>query len=224
MEHSFWHDKWERMEIGFHLDEVNKMLLKYWPAAEIAKGQLVLVPLCGKSLDIIWLMNQGYYVVGIELSEVALDQLSEDIREQTGTELTKTRDGDRILYQGDGVLLIAGDFFAVSAADLQALTGHSVAAVYDRAAIVALPAEMRQQYTRHLRQLSGDCVQLLITLDYDQQKRSGPPFAVTDQEVMDHYAAHCPVTVLESRELIDQEPRFREQGLDSFILRVYRIG
>lgn len=224
MQHDFWHDKWERMEIGFHLNEENKMLLKYWPQMNVPDGGLVLVPLCGKSLDLIWLHRQGHYVVGIELSELALDQLAEELRQAAGIEISKTRQAERVVYQGEGMLLIAGDFFSVRADDILQMTGQTVAAVYDRAAIVALPDEMRRTYSSHLLQLSDRAPQLLITLDYDQNKRNGPPFAVSDAEVKQHYGQAMTVSVVDERELIDQEPRFREQGLESFIQRVYQLG
>jgi len=223
MQADFWHDKWERMEIGFHLQEVNKALLKYWPSVDAAAGDTVLVPLCGKTLDLVWLRQQGHAVVGIELSEIALDELACLLEEALDISLSKSREGDRVLYRGHGVLLIAGDFFAVTP-ELLAEEGFAAPAlVYDRAAIVALPDSMRADYTRHVLSLNPAARQLLITLDYDQQKRNGPPFAVCDAEVVRHYASVKQVQCLEERELIDQEPRFREQGLDSFIQRVYLI-
>ncbi|MCA6064638.1 thiopurine S-methyltransferase [Thalassolituus marinus] len=223
MQADFWHDKWERMEIGFHLQEVNKALLKYWPSVDAAAGDTVLIPLCGKTLDLVWLRQQGHAVVGIELSEIALDELASLLQEALDISLIKSREGDRVMYRGDGVLLIAGDFFAVTA-ELLADEGFvAPAVIYDRAAIVALPDSMRADYTKHLLSLSPSARQLLITLDYDQKKRSGPPFAVSDAEVEQHYATAKQVQRLEERELIDQEPRFREQGLDSFIQRVYLI-
>jgi thiopurine S-methyltransferase len=223
MQADFWHDKWERMEIGFHLQEVNKALLKYWPSVDAAAGDTVLVPLCGKTLDLVWLRQQGHAVVGIELSEIALDELACLLEEALDISLSKSQEGDRVLYRGHGVLLIAGDFFAVTP-ELLAEEGFAAPAlVYDRAAIVALPDSMRADYTRHVLSLNPAARQLLITLDYDQQKRNGPPFAVCDAEVVRHYASVKQVQCLEERELIDQEPRFREQGLDSFIQRVYLI-
>lgn len=223
MQADFWHDKWERMEIGFHLQEVNKALLKYWPALDAADGDTVLVPLCGKTLDLIWLRQQGYAVVGVELSEIALDELASMVGETLDLSLSKHREGDRVIYRGYGVLLIAGDFFSVTSELLADEGFASPAVVYDRAAIVALPESMRVEYTQHLLQISPSAKQLLITLDYDQSKRNGPPFAVSDAEVQQHYGAVKQVQCLGERELIEQEPRFREQGLDSFIQRVYLI-
>ena len=223
MEHSFWHDKWEKMEIGFHLHEVNKALLKYWPQMQLAAGSVVLVPLCGKTLDLVWLRSQGYAVVGAELSEVALDELAQMLTAELGIELDKTREGEQVFYRGDGVLLVAGDFFTLTAARIQQETGRAVAAVYDRAAIVALPEGMRAAYAQHVLAVSAGAPQLLITLDYDQSVAGGPPFAVSSAEVAAHYAADYRIDLLDERELIDQEPRFKAKGLSSFMQRVYLL-
>ncbi|WP_430459648.1 thiopurine S-methyltransferase [Thalassolituus sp. LLYu03] len=223
MEHSFWHDKWEKMEIGFHLDEVNKALLKYWPELGIEPGQSVLIPLCGKTLDLIWLRSQGVAVIGVELSEIALDELAQGLERELGLTLSKASCGEQVLYRGDGVLLVAGDFFALTRAQIQQETGHDVAAVYDRAAIVALPDAMRAEYARHVQAISAAAPQLLITLDYDQTVAGGPPFAVSSAEVAAHYQAGYAIDLLDERELIDQEPRFKAKGLASFVQRVYRL-
>lgn len=219
MQPEFWHDKWQKMEIGFHLPEVNKLLRKYWPVLGLSAPAHVLVPLCGKSLDLIWLRAQGHRVTGIELSEIALDALAAEFADSLGLPLEKEHREGRIDYRGDGVHLIATDIFRLSADALP-----PVAAVYDRAALVALPADLRQRYSAHLRALSRNAPQLLITLDYDQPRMDGPPFAVSDAEVLDHYATHFTCERLESRELIDQEPRFQARGLTSFRQQVFRLA
>lgn len=221
MHSEFWHDKWSKKEIGFHLDEVNKVLLKYWPEMQLAAGNNVLLPLCGKTLDLFWLRQAGYGVVGIELSEIALDELAAQLTQELDIAIEKSREGEQVLYRGDGVLLIAGDFFAVNRAQLQRELGGDVAAVYDRAALVALPESMRQQYSQHLHALSHGAAQMLITLDYDQSLMDGPPFAVSDDEVKAHYQTLFELTLVEERELIEQEPRFKARGLASFKQRLY---
>jgi thiopurine S-methyltransferase len=216
VEAQFWIDKWQKMEIGFHLDEVNKVLLKYWPTLNTRPLQRVLVPLCGKSLDVLWLRQQGHSVVGIELSDIALTELATLMTSELGIELSCEQREQGKVYQGEGVTLIAGDFF-----DQPAL--GPIDWVYDRAALVALPENMRRDYARQLRHISGSAPQFLITLDYRQSQMSGPPFAISDEEVQQHYSSHYHIELLESRELIEQEPRFRERGLDSFVQRAYKL-
>ncbi len=223
MQHSFWHEKWESNHIGFHQNEVNKLLLKHWPSLEIASNSSVLAPLCGKSLDLVWLRGQGHKVVGIELSEIALDELASSFTEKLGISLNKTRlnqAGLTAKYEGDGVLLFAGDFFAVTAAMI-----GEVAAVYDRAAIVALPVGLRQEYCEHLQAICQQSPQLVLTFDYDQSVMSGPPFSVPAAEIHTNYQPYYQhIELLEIRDIIEREPKFKERGLSSFKQLVYLIS
>ncbi|WP_246614962.1 hypothetical protein [Agarivorans litoreus] len=75
MHEQFWHQKWEKDEIGFHEGEVNRFLYDYFNVLKLAAGARVFVPLCGKTRDIAWLLDKGMKVVGVELSEHAIKQL-----------------------------------------------------------------------------------------------------------------------------------------------------
>lgn len=216
MQSDFWHERWENQQIGFHLDEVNKVLLKYWPRLEANKGDRVLVPLCGKTLDIIWLLQQGYQVVGVELSEIALDELAAMISAELGIAIEKHREGEVHIYRGDNLLLIAGDFFALSPQQI-----GNIDYVYDRAALVALPPQMRVDYCRQLMLLSARAPQLLVAFSYDQERMPGPPFAVTPAEVTEHYQQEYHADLKEQREIIEMEPKFRQRGVTSFVQDVF---
>lgn len=218
MDSNFWHQRWATNQIGFHLGEVNKALLKYWPAIASVKGQRIFVPLCGKTLDIVWLLQQGADVIAVELSEIALDELAADISNQLSLAIEKRSDGDKIIYEADKLTLICGDFFALSSEDV-----GSVDWSYDRAALVALPQEMRQQYSQHLCFISDNAPQLLITLNYRQDEMAGPPFSLIEQEVRTLYRGNYQVELQESRELIDQEPKFKQRGVTSFKQDVYLL-
>lgn len=222
MQHSFWHEKWELNEIGFHQSETNKLLLKHWPSLEVPSQGTVLAPLCGKSLDLLWLRSEGHKVIGIELSEIALDELADAFYEHLDISLSKTelqQDGLTAQYEGEGVLLYAGDFFAVTATMI-----GKIDAVYDRAAIVALPANTRSAYCAHLQEISQQAPQLLLTFDYDQSAMTGPPFSVPASEIHTHYQPFYPhIELLEIRDIIEQETKFKERGLSSFKQLVYRI-
>jgi len=130
MEPKFWQERWARNQIGFHLPEVNPYLLRYWPSLTLAQGAKVLVPLCGKSLDLMWLASNGYHVLGVELSEQAVDAF---FREQNLTPRI-TWHGVFKVYQADLIEIWCGDFFALDAGALADCT-----ALYDRAALIALP-------------------------------------------------------------------------------------
>lgn len=222
MELSFWHEVWKGNHVGFHQSDVNRLLLKHWPSIKAAEKSSILVPLCGKTLDLVWLRSEGYSVIGLELSEIALDELANTITESLGIEIKKealNQEGLTAKYEGDGVLLLAGDFFAVSASTI-----GKVDAVYDRAAIVALPADMRLVYSKHLQEISQQAPQLLFTFDYDQSEMSGPPFSVPAAEIHTHYQPYYKqIELLEVREIIDHEPSFKERGLTSFKQLVYLI-
>lgn len=190
MQAEFWHNKWANNDIGFHEGQVNSLLLAHFPALELASGSRVFLPLCGKTRDIAWLLSQGYCVAGAELSELAIQQLFDEL----GVTPAIRQHGDLLCYQAENLAIWVGDVFALQADEL-----GSVDAVYDRAALVALPPELRARYTRHIQSLCANAPQLLICYDYDQQAMAGPPFAIRDAEVQQHYGAVYQLQLLESR-------------------------
>ncbi|MBC7181932.1 MAG: thiopurine S-methyltransferase [Roseovarius sp.] len=187
MEADFWHTRWENMQIGFHEGAVNRMLSAHIGALGLDPGARIFLPLCGKTRDIAWLLAQGYRVAGAELSDIAVGQLFEEL----GVTPDITEHGPLRAYAAPGVTIFAGDIFALT----PDLLGP-VDAVYDRAALVALPAEMRARYTAHMRVLTGTAPQLLVTFEYDPAIMAGPPFSVTAAEVRTHYAPHYRITQL----------------------------
>lgn len=179
MEASFWHDKWEKNQIGFHESEANALLVKHFDSLNLKQGARIFLPLCGKTRDIAWLLDKGYQVVGAELSEIAIKQLFEEI----GIEPAVSSVGELTYYHSEGIDMFVGDIFDVSAEIL-----GPVDAIYDRAALVALPPETRVKYTEHLRVVTNTAPQLLICFQYDQRLMSGPPFSIVESEVQEHYA------------------------------------
>lgn len=180
MEASFWHQKWEKSEIGFHRNETNAFLVAHFEKLNLVKGDRVFLPLCGKTRDFAWLLANGYRVVGAELSQIAIQSLFEDL----GIEPTISRLDKFSHYSAENIDIFVGDIFNLSA-ELLGL----VDAIYDRAALVALPTNMRNEYTSHLLKITKAPPQLLITYEYDQQLVNGPPFSINQDEVMHHYAA-----------------------------------
>jgi thiopurine S-methyltransferase len=215
MQPAFWHNRWENDLIGFHQQQVNPYLQQHWPALGIAPGARVLVPLCGKSLDMAWLAAQGHDVLGVELSERAVkDFFSEHEREPQ-----VSQQGAFTVYRSEGIELWCGDFFALTAGDVRGCTG-----LYDRAAIIALPPAMRERYVAHLQQLlPSPCKGLLITLDYDQAVTDGPPFAVPDEEVERQFGEHWQLAIAAQDDVLAQSPRFIKAGADRLLERVYRL-
>lgn len=194
MHHDFWHQKWQKNQMGFHLSEANPLLVKHFSSLNLTKNSRIFLPLCGKTLDIAWLLNQGYQVVGVELSAIAVDALFTQLDIQPDI----SESGELKRYQATHIDIFVGDIFALSKVQL----GH-IDAIYDRAAFVALPDGIRQQYSQYLMQLSGHASQLLVTFEYDQSLHAGPPFSITEQMVNDHYAAHYVIQLLSSETMPD---------------------
>ncbi|MGO4799924.1 thiopurine S-methyltransferase [Pseudomonas sp. W22_MBD1_FP4] len=216
MEPKFWQERWARNQLGFHLPEVNPYLERHWPSLALAEGAKVLVPLCGKSLDLMWLATQGHRVLGVELSEQAVEAF---FSEQSLTPRITQR-GVFTVYQADLIEVWCGDFFA-----LDAEVPADCTAVYDRAALIALPPLMRSQYTEQLNNmLRPGCQGLLITLDYDQTQKAGPPFAVTDEEVKVLLGAHWSLQVIEKQDILGESWKFVQDGVTGLDERVYRVA
>lgn len=216
MDAEFWHERWVDNRIGFHLGEVNPYLVKYWPTLELHASSRVFVPLCGKSLDLLWLAEQGYEVIGIEISPLAVQSF---FKENQLTPIIEQH-GAFELWRVDNITLICGDFFELSPIQL-----GEVAAVYDRASLIALPVDMRQEYVNHLAELCPmDNPRLLITLEYDQSSMNGPPFSMSAEELHQLYPQKDEVIRLEATDIIKDNERFREKGLDRLLESVWRIG
>lgn len=193
MEANFWHQKWEKNEIAFHQSEANPLLVEYFKALSLAKGSRVFIPLCGKTRDIAWLLTQGYRVAGAELSKIAVEQLFAEL----GVVPEITREGRLEHYSATNIDIFVGDIFDLSAS----LLGE-VDAIYDRAALVALPAAMRERYTKHLMQITNQAPQLLISYVYDQNAIDGPPFSIINEEVHRHYADSYQLTLMASVDVV----------------------
>ncbi|MDP1658877.1 MAG: thiopurine S-methyltransferase [Methylotenera sp.] len=178
MDASFWHQKWEKNNIAFHENAANPLLVKHFRALSLAEGSRIFVPLCGKTRDIAWLLTHGYRIAGAELSKIAIVQLFTEL----GIEPKISSVGELEHYSATNIDIFVGDIF-----DLSGNMLGLVDAIYDRAALVALPLEMRNQYAAHLMQITNKARQLLICFEYDQSMMSGPPFSISNEEVNQHY-------------------------------------
>jgi len=192
METDFWLQRWQDKQIGFHESNTNPSLLKHFNALSLEKGSRVLIPLCGKTLDIAWLLSQDYKVAGAELSELAITELFEELNITPHKEVK----GTLTQYTAEDIDIFVGDIFDLS----RDLLGP-IDAIYDRAALVALPEEMRIRYSKHLIQLSDTAPQLLISYEYDQSLMEGPPFSITAEEVLQRYSDSYQIQKLDSIEL-----------------------
>ena len=216
MDPDFWHERWQANQIGFHQNEINPYLAHYWPQLEIERGQRVFVPMCGKSMDMLWLLQQGYPVTGVEISQLAVKAFftEHDIMPAV------SRAGPFIRCTYEDLELLCGDFFALTKQDIGKVT-----VIYDRAALIALPDTMRRNYVAHLARLSSHRTRgLVITLDYNQKEMDGPPFSVPEKEVRQLFEGIFPVRRLCTIEVLEENPRFLEKGLTRLTEQVFRLG
>ena len=215
MDTQFWLERWETSQTGFHQHEVNSHLLRYWPKLGLEPGSRILVPLCGKSIDMLWLEAQGYRIIGIELSRIA----AESFFTENGLtpEIHKEKHCTR--YVHENTELVCGDFFNLTPEDI-----GQVDAFYDRAALIALTPAQRSGYADHLAQLlDRDTQGLLITLDYNQLEMSGPPFAVSHEEVSRLFEPGCAVKHLFHFDALEDNVRFKERGVTELAEHAYHL-
>jgi len=216
MDLDFWHQRWREGRIGFHQDKPTPLLLEHWPALKLAPGSLVFVPLAGKSLDLVWLAAQGHRVLGVELSPLAVAQFFAE--HGLTPQVRDSRYGRH--YRAGDIELICGDVFGL---DTDVLA--DCAAVYDRAALIALPPPLRRRYVHELHALlPAGCSGLLITLEYPPHEKQGPPFAVPEAEVRELYGRDWHVETLERRDILAQQPGFVAEGVSALETVVYRLS
>lgn len=205
MDHEFWLGRWQSNEIGFHQPKVQPALQAHWPRLTLASDATVFVPLCGKSVDMTWLAKSGHRVIGAELSEKAVDAF---FGEQ-GVTPSARNEANFHVKSAHGVELWCGDFFAL---DVKALP--KLAAVYDRAALVAMPPELQPRYAKKIAQLlPADGQVLLIGLDYNPSEMTGPPFSVPETRVRELFSDDFEIDVLDKRDGLTKSEHLAKRGV-----------
>jgi thiopurine S-methyltransferase len=203
----FWHQRWRDNQIGFHQSRATPLLEQYWDAIEVPAGGRVFVPLCGKSLDLLWLAGRGHRVLGAELSQLAIDQF---FAEHALTPIVQDAPYGRRHIAG-AIEIVCGDVFALDAGVLSDCAG-----VYDRAALIALPQQVRERYAHEVySRLPAGCRGLLVTLEYPQHEKNGPPFPVHGDEVESLYSEDWRLHLLERRDILAEQPGFAGEGVTS---------
>lgn len=208
MDAEFWLSRWREGRIGFHEGRPNDLLVSH--AGALGPPGRVLVPLCGKTEDMAYLASLGHEVVGVELAEAAVV----DFFREHGLEATPSPRGAMVERSAGGVTILQGDFFDARPEDVGAIT-----AFYDRAAIVALPLDLRPRYAAHVLELAGeDAPGLVISFEYPQERMEGPPFSVGEEELRRYFTA---VELLEDRST--EGPQSRATGI-AMRERLYLVG
>lgn len=208
-----WLNRWNNNTIGFHLDEVNPNLLEFWSVLSAQPGDNVFVPLCGKSIDMLWLQQQNLQVSGAELSPVAVEAFFTE--NQIPAE--KEQHGLHERWYTEQLQIFLGDFFALPPGFIDARY------IYDRAALIALPPELQTQYVKQLINIAPNVEEILLsTLSYDISKLQGPPFSVAKEQVQELFEPYFHVELLAEKEDQPSE-RFRKRGLETMTDYVFKL-
>ena len=212
MERDFWDERWSAGRIAFHQRNGHPRLPNLLDG--VSPGR-VLVPLAGKTFDIRVLHDHGHDVVAVEFIDTAIRAFAEEHRELG----LRIQDGPLgIEARGDRLRFLASDFFRVD----PDLVGR-FDTIYDRAALVALPAPDRQRYVAHLRRLLAETGQVLMfVFEYDPAEMDGPPFSVTEDEVRALYQG-AQVDLLDTADVFHPDSPLAERGLTALTERTYRI-
>jgi thiopurine S-methyltransferase len=215
VDHQHWLDRWKENRIGFHEASVNQHLQTWFPQFAPPTGSTVFVPLCGKAQDLCWIAEQGYQVIGIELSQIAIEAFFEE-----NSIAFECAVNDRFTtYEAENICLLQGDFFDLRDDDL-----GDCGLVYDRAALIALERDDRPRYYEHMLSIMpASCNMLLITLEYDQAEMRGPPFSVPTDEVLQRYDDAFTIQLLHVRDIVDHGPRWRKVGLTALNESVFSL-
>ena len=201
-----WISRWQDGKIGWHRDQVNTKLVDFIQCLKLNPGDSVFVPLCGKSVDMLYLLEQGFKVIGVELSPIAAEQFFT----QSKIEYSIVKSSKFDIYTNDDISIYVGDYFDLDSSILSLVT-----AVYDRAALIALEIDLRQKYAQHLYSIiPTDCRVLLLTLNYPQSQMSGPPYALSEDEVKLLFNKRFEYQQLFCINDIENEPKFLRAGVD----------
>ncbi|MBX9597765.1 MAG: thiopurine S-methyltransferase [Burkholderiales bacterium] len=214
MDHDFWHQKWKNNDIGFHREEINAFLQKHYPLNQLPSTPKVFVPLCGKSIDMLWLNQHGAQIIGCELSLLACQQFFAE--NNLSAESFKSADFSHLKH--NSIELLSGDFFKLSLSEL-----GQIDFCYDRAALVALPPKLRIQYAQKMAELlPRGALYLLITYNYAENSKIGPPFSVDSNEVINLFGDNFTITFLEQQaEAPNNLPALAKQSITQIINQVH---
>lgn len=196
-DNQLWLQLWRNDEIDFHQKSVNHLLTQFWPKLEFNNSSRVFVPLCGKSLDILWLAEQGYQVIGIELSSIAV----RDFFQENGLQPVKTRTKKFTLWQHGNISIYCGDYFKLSKKDL----GH-IDVVYDRAALTALPGDVRKSYVAQItRIISSHSKVFLLTIEDAEEGETLTQALGVGDEIKNLYTEHFEISLIHVDSIYEQD-------------------
>lgn len=211
MNKQYWLSKWQSNQIGFNQPKPHPLLIEYFQTLNLPKQSRIFVPLCGISIDMLWLIEQQYQVVGIEISKVACETFFQDYN----LDFTVKQQGEFLIYTGANIELICGDFFKLDKHTLK-----EVNAIYDRAALIALPPETREKYAHQLLRITPATSKIfLISITYNPKEMNGPPFSVFADEIAKLYKDT--LHQINCKQITNISPHLKDKGLTNACEELY---
>ncbi|HET6391096.1 thiopurine S-methyltransferase [Hyphomicrobium sp.] len=215
MDKAFWHERWQSREIGFHQQHIHEQLLRFWPKLGLPQASTVFVPLAGKSRDMVWLATQGHRVIGVELSDMAVREFFQE----GGQVPNRSSSGGFEVSSAGPFEIYCGDFFEMTPDVVK-----DAVAVYDRAALIALPPDMRVRYAETLaRIIPREAIIFLIAIEYPEGEITGPPFSVSPDEVRRLFGAAFEIDVLEARDGLAGSQNLKKRGVTRLVETAYLL-
>ncbi|MDZ7717375.1 MAG: thiopurine S-methyltransferase [Balneolaceae bacterium] len=216
MELSYWRSKWRKGKIGFHMENGYPGLEKHWKSIGLKDNATVLVPLCGKSKDLLWLSEHCRRVIGAEISKIAVEQFFKE----NSLDAEQTTFADFTIYRSSNIEIWNGDFFKLPRHKLP-----SIDLVYDKAALIALPPDKRKQYAYKIIELCNQNTRILMhQFEYRQDEMNGPPFSVSIEEVNQLFGGQFELKILDRQELnLDNYKKFQKRGLRSYFIEILSL-
>lgn len=215
MEPKFWLDRWKNRDTGFHREDANAILCRFWPTLNLAPGSSVLIPLCGMSQDMSWIAQQGHQVIGVELSEIAV----ETFFQKNNLTPTRRQHGSFQVWSHEKIELWVGDLFSLPTEVLS-----KCSAVYDRASLVALPSDLQKSYAQLLiSHLPKQAQILLISVTFNQQEMEGPPFSTPFQKLTELFQSSFSIKQLSDEMTLEKNTNLKDRGLTALNESCYRL-
>lgn len=197
MSNKIWKSMWKHNQFQFHQPIINPLLQQYLPQLQLSANDDILVPLCGKSLDMDLLIDSGYHVIGIELSKIAIQAYfdARNIKPQ------HEKKGQFIRWWHNDIEIWCGDIFNLTDNDIS-----HVKTLYDCASLTALPSESRPHYVQHFYEKLSKQSQILLITTESADEHQLESASMIDSEVQSLYENYYQIELLHGQSSLKQDP------------------
>jgi thiopurine S-methyltransferase len=211
-----WLQSWRDEQTDFHQEKVNPLLIRFWPKLKLTPGCKIFVPLCGKSLDMIWLANQGHNVIGVELSPIAVQAFFQE----NGLKPVKQTKGKFTLWKHGRISILCGDYFSLTRGDL-----GNIDTVYDRASLTALPEQTRKQYVAQLKSILPRTAEIFLLTTEDAEEGETLQHAIgVDDEINALYSKEFDIDLAHVESVFETDPGSPKQQQRRTEYKLYQLS